>query len=604
MLAIYVAVGPRPKTEVKEITYSELLTAAKAGHVRKVVITQKEMATVKEIHGWKRDGSQFAAYAPDDPKLYEVLSASGAEISTKPVEPSAWASLFMILQWAIPIMIIFWFLMAWRQMQGGAGSGAMAFGKSRAKLFGTNQPKVTFADVAGVEEAKEDLKEIIEFLKDPSRFTRLGGKIPKGVLLLGGPGTGKTLLARAVAGEAGVPFFSISGSDFVEMFVGVGAARVRDLFEQGKKSAPCIIFVDEIDAVGRHRGAGLGGGHDEREQTLNALLVEMDGFETNRGVIIMAATNRPDVLDPALLRPGRFDRHIIVDNPDINGREGILKVHVRTVPLGADVDLKKLARGTPGFSGADLANLVNEAALLAARRDKKFIEMTDLEEAKDRCMMGPARTSRVISDKEKKITAFHEGGHALVSWLIPGSDPLHKVTIIPRGHALGLTASLPSEDRYNRSRKEFMSDIAMMLGGRAAEELVFHDLTTGAASDLERATVLAHRMVCEFGMNDKLGPRTFGRRDREIFLGKDFMRERNYSEETAEMIDREVKEIIDRSYRRACELLRKNRDRLTRLANNLLEREVLDGAEVDLLLKGKGSGAAVPAAARGTVKLA
>jgi len=593
LLAVYLIVGPRQRTEVKEITYSEFLTAAKAGQVKKVVITQKEMATIKELQGWRKDGSQFAVYAPDDPKLYEVLTASGTEISTKPVEQSAWTSMFMIaVQYGIPLLLVFWFLMMWRQMQG-AGSGALAFGKSRAKLFGSNQPKVTFADVAGVEEAKEDLKEIIEFLKDPGRFTRLGGKIPKGVLLLGGPGTGKTLLARAVAGEAGVPFFSISGSDFVEMFVGVGAARVRDLFEQGKKNAPCIIFVDEIDAVGRHRGAGLGGGHDEREQTLNALLVEMDGFDTNRGVIIMAATNRPDVLDPALLRPGRFDRHIIVDNPDINGREGILKVHVRTVPLGADVDLKKLARGTPGFSGADLANLINEAALLAARRDKKFVEMTDLEEAKDRVMMGPARTSRVISDKEKKITAFHEGGHALVSWLIPGSDPIHKVTIIPRGHALGLTASLPSEDRYNRSRKEFMSDIAMMLGGRAAEELVFHDLTTGAASDLERATVLAHRMVCEFGMNDKLGPRTFGRRDREIFLGKDFMRERNYSEETAELIDREVKEIIDRSYKRACDLLRKNRDKLTRLANTLLEREVLDGAEVDVLLKGKGSGAAV-----------
>ncbi|MEK7475169.1 MAG: ATP-dependent zinc metalloprotease FtsH [Candidatus Coatesbacteria bacterium] len=598
LMTVYSFYARTQRAGTREIKYSELLAAVSAGRVREVSVVQKELTTVREVQGKYKDGTPFFAYAPEDPRLFELLSKGGVEVTTKPAEQSFWSVLGSVGYIVVPIILIIYFFTVMRQMQG-AGSGAMAFGKSRAKLFGTNAPKVTFADVAGVDEAKEELREIIDFLKDPMKFQRLGGRIPKGVLLLGPPGTGKTLLARAVAGEAGVPFFSISGSDFVEMFVGVGAARVRDLFEQGKKNAPCIIFVDEIDAVGRHRGAGLGGGHDEREQTLNALLVEMDGFDANRGVIIMAATNRPDVLDPALLRPGRFDRHVIVDNPDIVGREGILKVHTRTIPMGADVDLKKLARGTPGFSGADLANLVNEAALLAARRNKKFVEMTDLDEAKDRVMMGPARTSRVISEREKKVTAYHEGGHALVSWLLPGSDPIHKVTIIPRGHSLGLTASLPTEDRYNRSQKEFMNDIAMLLGGRAAEELMLKDFTTGAASDLERATTLAHRMVCEFGMSRSLGPRTFGRKDREIFLGRDFMRERNYSEETAERIDQEIQSIIRLSYARALGLLRKNRDRLVRLAEKLLEKEVLDGEEVTVLLKGVATGgSAVPAAAR------
>lgn len=599
LTAIFMVAKKNGQGGGQEYSYSAFLKTVNSGQVRSVTVYQKEMLAVKEIRGINKDDSKFLVYAPEDPKLFEILAANGVEITTKPVEQPWWlVTLNVIGSLVIPLLLVLWFVSIMRQMQGG-GSGALSFGKSRAKLFNSSQPKVTFSDVAGVEEAKEELKEIIEYLKDPQRFQRLGGKIPKGVLLLGLPGTGKTLLARAVAGEAGVPFFSISGSDFVEMFVGVGAARVRDLFEQGKKSAPCIIFVDEIDAVGRHRGAGLGGGHDEREQTLNAMLVEMDGFDTNRGIIIMAATNRPDVLDPALLRPGRFDRTVVVDNPDINGREGILKVHTRNIPLGADVDLKKVARGTPGFSGADLANLVNEAALLAARREKKFVEMVDLDEAKDKVMMGPARHSRIISDREKRITAYHEGGHALVNWLIPGTDPIHKVTIIPRGQALGATASLPTEDRYNRSRREFMNDITVLLGGRAAEEVVLKDVTTGAANDLERATSLAHRMVCEFGMNSHLGPRTFGRRDREVFLGRDFVRERNYSEDVAEQIDHEIQKIIGGCYSRALALLKKNRDRLKRLAGALLEREALDGAEVDAILKG-GSvvGAAVPVAAR------
>ncbi len=599
LMAIFMVSRRGPNGAGNELSYTEFIKSVNGGSVRSVTVRQKETQGVREIDGVMKDGTSFLVYAPEDPSLIMSLTAAGVEIRTKPFQQSWYVIMFNVIgTFIIPAILIFWFISMMRNMQSG-GSGALSFGKSRAKLFNANQPKVTFADVAGVEEAKEELNEIIEFLKDPQRFQRLGGKIPKGVLLLGPPGSGKTLLARAVAGEAGVPFYSISGSDFVEMFVGVGAARVRDLFEQGKKNAPCIIFVDEIDAVGRHRGAGLGGGHDEREQTLNAMLVEMDGFDTNRGIIIMAATNRPDVLDPALLRPGRFDRNIVVDNPDINGREGILKVHMRNIQVSAEVDLKKVARGTPGFSGADLANLANEAALLAARRSKKFVEMSDLEEAKDKVMMGPARRSRIISDREKKVTAYHEGGHALVSWLIPGTDPVHKVTIIPRGQSLGATASLPTEDRYNRTRKEFLKDITVLLGGRAAEDVILKDQTTGAANDLERATSLAHRMVCEFGMTDLLGPRTFGRRDREVFLGRDFMRERNYSEETAEQIDHEVHRIITSCYQKACGLLKKNRDRLKRLAVALLEREVLDGDEVNALLrKEAGAGAAVPVAAR------
>ena len=600
IVLVYSVAAKNSRGAEKEVTYSQLLRSVRDGKVAEVFITQEPTQLIKNVRGKMKDGSRFLSYAPDDPKLYDELAAAKVEISAKPYEPPWWVTLMTFLgQVAVPLIILVWFLGMMRQMQG-SGTGALAFGKSRAKLFGNNQPKVTFADVAGVDEAKEELKEIIEFLKDPNKFTKLGGKIPKGVLLLGPPGAGKTLLARAVAGEANTAFFSISGSDFVEMFVGVGAARVRDLFEQGKKNAPCIIFVDEIDAVGRHRGAGLGGGHDEREQTLNALLVEMDGFETNRGVIIMAATNRPDVLDPALLRPGRFDRHIVVDNPDIVGREGILKVHTRNVPMAAEVDLKKIARGTPGFSGADLANLVNESALLAARRSKKFVDMSDLEEAKDKVLMGPARKSRVISEKEKKITAYHEGGHTLVAWLIPGTDPLHKVTIIPRGRALGVTASLPTEDRYIQSRSQLLNEITVFLGGRAAELLIFKEMTTGDSSDLERATNHAHRMVCEFGMNEKLGPRTLGRRDREIFLGRDFMREKNYSEDTAKQIDKEVKDIVTACYDRAFALLKANRARLVRLAEKLLEKEVLDGEEVNNLLRG-GNGASSRKPASGKV---
>jgi cell division protease FtsH len=468
-------------------------------------------------------------------------------------------------------------------MQGG-GAKALSFGKARARLISEKHNKITFADVAGVDEAKEELREIIEFLKDPQRFQKLGGKIPKGVLLVGPPGTGKTLLAKAIAGEANVPFFSISGSDFVEMFVGVGASRVRDLFEQGKKHAPCIIFMDEIDAVGRHRGAGLGGGHDEREQTLNQLLVEMDGFETNEGVILIAATNRPDVLDPALLRPGRFDRQVVVPRPDVKGREEILRVHARRIPLGPDVDLKVLARGTPGFSGADLANLVNEAALLAARHSKKVVEMFDFESAKDKVLMGVERRSMIISEEEKRTIAYHEAGHTLVAHSLPGADPVHKVTIIPRGRALGLTQQLPADDKYNYSRDYLMNRITILLGGRAAEEMVFRQQTTGAGDDLEKATEMARKMVCEWGMSEKLGPLTFGKREEHIFLGREFARHQDYSEETAVLIDAEVKQIVLDSAARARSILEEQIARLHRLAKALLEHESLDAEEITRVL--------------------
>jgi len=483
------------------------------------------------------------------------------------------------------VVIVFLFYVIMRQIQAGGGK-AMSFGKAKAKLLTDNQNKVTFADVAGVEEAKDEVEEIIAFLKDPKKFTRLGGRIPKGVLMMGPPGTGKTLLARAIAGEAGVPFFSISGSDFVEMFVGVGASRVRDLFEQGKRHAPCIIFIDEIDAVGRHRGAGLGGGHDEREQTLNQLLVEMDGFESNDGVIMIAATNRPDVLDPALLRPGRFDRRIVVPRPDVKGREGILRVHARRVPLGGDVDLAVVARGTPGFSGADLESLVNEAALLAARRDKNIVEMRDFEEAKDKVLMGPERKSMVISEKEKRITAYHEAGHAMVARLMPGADPVHRVTIIPRGPTLGVTQQLPTEDRLNATKEWAEGAIAVLMGGRVAEELIFGHLTTGAGNDLDRATDLARKMVCNWGMSDKLGPLTFGRKEEHVFLGRELAQSQNYSEDTARLIDTEVKRIVMEQYGQARHMLETHIEQLKAIAEGLLTHETLSGDDIDILLKG------------------
>ena len=487
----------------------------------------------------------------------------------------------------LPLIVIFglWIFVL-RQMQAG-GSAALKFGKTKARVLLESSPKVTFKDVAGCDEAKQELEEIIEFLKEPQKFQKLGARIPKGALLLGPPGTGKTLLAKAVAGEAGVPFFSMSGSDFVEMFVGVGASRVRDLFEQGKRNAPCIVFIDEIDAVGRHRGAGLGGGHDEREQTLNQLLVEMDGFDSNDGVIIVAATNRPDVLDPALLRPGRFDRQIVVDWPDVRGREGILRVHARKRPLAENVDLNLLARGTPGMSGADLENLVNEAALLAARRNRKKVVMQDFEDAKDKVMLGTERRSLVMTESERRSTAYHESGHALVAWLLPGSDPVHKVTIIPRGRALGITASVPQEERYSRSKEDLLRLLCMMMGGRAAEYLIFDHLTTGASNDLERATALARKMVCELGMSEELGPLTFGKKEEMVFLGREIATHKDYSEQTAQLIDKEVRQIVEGAYNRALGLLRDNLDKLRLLAHTLLEREVLDGDEMDRVLKGE-----------------
>jgi cell division protease FtsH len=501
-------------------------------------------------------------------------------------DDNAWINaLISFLPWVL--LLVVW-LIIMRRMQGGAGPrGIFSFGKSRAKMLNEGAPKVTFLDVAGADEAKLELMEIIEFLKEPTKFQKLGGKIPKGVLLLGPPGTGKTLLARAVAGEAGVPFFSISGADFVEMFVGVGASRVRDLFEQGKKSAPCIIFIDEIDAVGRHRGAGLGGGHDEREQTLNQLLVEMDGFEQNSGVIIIAATNRPDVLDPALLRPGRFDRQVVVDRPDVKGREGILRVHTKNIPLAEDVKLEVLAKGTPGLAGAELANLVNEAALLAARQNDKAVTMRHFEGAKDKVMMGMERKSLIISEKEKRVTSYHEIGHVLVAKMIPEADPVHKVTIIPRGRALGLTTYLPIDEKHTYSKPYLEAMIAYALGGRAAELLIFGELTTGAGNDIERATELARKMVCEWGMSEKLGPLTYGQKDEEIFLGRQITRHKNYSEETAITIDGEIKGIVEKQMKRAEKVLKENMDTLHRLAQALLEREILDSSEIDLVIKGE-----------------
>ena len=562
-------------TAVEEISFSRFLTQVSQGHIQKVTIRGDEIRGTYAPSSGKRD-AVFKTYAPNYPKLVEDLQAKGVEIEATPIKESSLVSA-LVMYGPLILLVAIWFVIM-RQMQAG-GNKALSFGKSRAKLLTPTQKKVTFKDVAGVEEAKVELQEIIEFLKDPQKFTKLGGKIPKGVLLMGPPGTGKTLLARSVAGEANVPFFTISGSDFVEMFVGVGASRVRDLFEQGKKNAPCIVFIDEIDAVGRHRGAGLGGGHDEREQTLNALLVEMDGFDTNEGVILVAATNRPDVLDPALLRPGRFDRRVVVDRPDLRGREQILKVHTRQTPLTENVDLSVIARGTPGFSGADLANLVNEAALNAARFNKKKVEMIDFEYAKDKVMMGPERKSMIMTEEEKRNTAYHEGGHALVAALLPDADPLHKVTIIPRGRALGVTMQLPIEDKYSHTKEYLDATITVMMGGRIAEEKFLGHMTTGAGNDIEKATDLARKMVCEWGMSE-LGPLTFGKVDGEVFLGRDFGRTQDYSQETANRIDAEVRRIVTTAYDRATKIIGEHENVMHRLARTLLEKEVLDGEEV------------------------
>jgi cell division protease FtsH len=569
-----------------EIIFSEFMAAVERGDVREVVIQGHN------IQGKYKNGEPFRTFEPDDPELVKSLRDKQVKIAAKPDDDAPWY-MVLLVNWLPMLLLIGVWIFFMRQMQVGGGK-AMSFGKSRAKLLTENQHRVTFSDVAGVDEAKDDLQEIIAFLKDPKKFTKLGGRIPKGCLLVGAPGTGKTLLARAIAGEAGVPFFSISGSDFVEMFVGVGASRVRDLFIQGKKRAPCIIFIDEIDAVGRHRGAGLGGGHDEREQTLNQLLVEMDGFESNEGVILIAATNRPDILDPALLRPGRFDRHVVVPRPDIKGREGILQVHTRKVPLSMDVDVRVLARSTPGFTGADLENLVNEAALLAARNDKAKVDMLDLELAKDKVMMGAERRSMIISDEEKRNTAYHEAGHALVAKLLPGADPIHKVTIVPRGMALGLTQQLPIDEKHTYPREYLLNNLVILFGGRVAEELVLEHMTTGAGNDIEKATDLARRMVCEWGMSDKLGPMTFGKKEEEIFLGRDFTQKVDYSQSTAIEIDAEVRRIIQESYNRAKDLLKTNLRLLHRVAEKLLEKEVLDGSEIDAIVRGFGANGGDP----------
>jgi cell division protease FtsH len=561
------------------INFSEFLTNVDQGNVSEVTIN------AQELRGKFKDGKAFNTTAPVNyPDMIKALRDKGVNINVRDVTNGSWP-LQLLGTWAPLILLAaLWFFMI-RQMQTG-GNKALSFGKSRARLLSMQQKKVTFKDVAGVDEAKEELREIIEFLREAQKFQKLGGRIPKGVLLVGPPGTGKTLLARAVAGEANVPFFSISGSDFVEMFVGVGASRVRDLFEQGKKNAPCIIFIDEIDAVGRHRGAGLGGGHDEREQTLNQLLVEMDGFESNEGVILMAATNRPDVLDPALLRPGRFDRRVVVNRPDVRGREEILRVHTRKIPLAEDVELNVLARGTPGFSGADLANMVNEAALSAARQNRKAVLQYDFEVAKDKVLMGVERKSMILSDEEKKVTAFHEAGHALLAVKLPHADPVHKVTIIPRGMALGVTMQLPIDDKHNYTKEYLETEIAILMGGRLAEELFLNQMSTGAGNDIERATELARKMVCEWGMST-LGPLTFGKKEEQIFLGREIAQHRDYSEDTAIKIDMEVRRLVDEGYNRAKILLSDSREVLTRIAAALLEREVLDANEIKLIVDGK-----------------
>ena len=577
MFLLLFNVFTRQQAREPEIIFSDFWSAVDRGDVQEVTIQGQH------VHGKYQSGERFRTFSPSDPDMVKTLREKNIRIAAKPEDDSPWYFVLLV-NWFPMLLLVGVWVFFMRQMQAGGGK-AMSFGKSRARLLNENQTKVTFSDVAGVDEAKEELQEVIAFLKDPKKFTRLGGRIPKGCLLVGPPGTGKTLLARAIAGEAGVPFFSISGSDFVEMFVGVGASRVRDLFLQAKKQAPCIVFVDEIDAVGRQRGAGLGGGHDEREQTLNQLLVEMDGFEANDGVILIAATNRPDVLDPALLRPGRFDRRVVVPRPDIKGREGILHVHSRRVPLESDVDIRVLARGTPGFAGADLENLVNEAALLAARNDKDKVNMSDFELAKDKVMMGTERKSMIISDEEKRNTAYHEAGHALVAVLLPDADPVHKVTIIPRGMALGLTQQLPMDERHSQDKQYLLSNVTILFGGRVAEELILDHMTTGAGNDIERATEIAHRMVCEWGMSEKLGPMTFGKKEEQIFLGRDFTQQQDYSEHTAVEIDKEVRRIIKDCYNQAKEILTANLGLLHRVAKELLEKEVLDGAEIDVIVK-------------------
>ena len=568
----------RFQTRDKAITFSTFMTNVGSGQVSSVVITGNE------ISGTLKNNETFTTHAPSQYEgLANRLIDNGVVVQAKDPTTSPWATL--LYSWAPILLLIGFWIFFMRQMQSG-GNKALSFGKSKAKLSSSTQKKVTFKDVAGVDEAKDELQEIIEFLREPQKFQKLGGRIPKGVLLMGPPGTGKTLLARAVAGEANVPFFSISGSDFVEMFVGVGASRVRDLFEQGKKNAPCIVFIDEIDAVGRHRGAGLGGGHDEREQTLNQLLVEMDGFESNEGVILVAATNRPDVLDPALLRPGRFDRRIVVNRPDVKGREGILLVHTKKIPLSDDVDIVVLARASSGFSGADLANLVNEAALNAARYNQKVVKMADFEFAKDKVLMGAERRSMIISDAEKKVTAIHEAGHAVLTVRLPLADPIHKVTIIPRGMALGVTQQVPVDEKHNYSRDYLNDRIAILMGGRIAEEIMLGEITTGAGNDLERATEMARSMVCEWGMSDAMGPLTFGKKEEQIFLGREIAQRSDYSEDTALRIDQEVKRIVTENYQRALTVLEEYRERLQKLADALLAREVLDGDQVKRIVAG------------------
>ena len=582
VIFLFWSVSSRIQDNDRQLSFSDFMGQLDRGHVAKVTITGTGAGS--QIVGEFKNGQSITTFAPPQMEnLVNVMLDKGVEVTARDANSASWFT--HLISWT-PIIIMIAFLIFFiRQMQG-SGNRALSFGKSKAKLSSSQQKKITFQNVAGVDEAKEELSEIIEFLREPQKFQKLGGRIPKGVLLMGPPGTGKTLLARAISGEANVPFFSISGSDFVEMFVGVGASRVRDLFEQGKKNAPCIVFMDEIDAVGRHRGAGLGGGHDEREQTLNQLLVEMDGFDSNEGVILIAATNRPDVLDPALLRPGRFDRRVVVSLPDVSGREGILKVHTNSIPLANDVDLMILGRGTPGFSGADLANLVNEAALNAARRSQKVVKMYDFEEAKDKVLMGAARRSMIMSDDEKRTTAYHEAGHALVAAFIEDADPIHKVTIIPRGMAMGVTMLLPESDSYSHNRSYVEAKIAVAMGGRLAEEIILNQVTTGAQNDLEKATELARKMVCEWGMSEKMGPLTFGHQEEQIFLGRDISRQQDYSEDTAVQIDQEVKRIAGNSYERAKTILTDNRDALERVAEALLEREVLDAKEVKRLIDG------------------
>jgi len=570
----------QPLSSQSDVIFSEFMDQVESGKISEVTI-QGDRVSGKYI-----DGSSFQTMTPSkDQDLVRILREKGVRIVVVPPEQTSWY-MNILISWFPMILLLGIWIFFMRQMQSGGGK-ALSFGKSKARLMNEDKNKTTFKDVAGVDEAKEELHEIIEFLKEPQKFNKLGGKIPKGVLLVGPPGTGKTLLAKAIAGEANVPFFSISGSDFVEMFVGVGASRVRDLFEQGKKNSPCIIFIDEIEAVGRHRGAGLGGGHDEREQTLNQLLVEMDGLENNEGVILIAATNRPDVLDPALLRPGRFDRQVMVDRPDVKGREGVLKVHTATVPLTENVDLKIIARGTPGFTGADLANLVNEAALLAARDDKKCVGNDDFESAKDKVLMGVERRSMVISEKEKRTTAYHEAGHALVAVKLPGTDPLHKVTIIPRGRALGVTMQLPEDEKHTYPRNFLYNNLAIFMGGRVAEEICLGQMTTGAGNDIERATEMARKMVCEWGMSEKMGPLTYGTKEEQVFLGKDFSQQKNFSDQTAKLIDQEVKALVMSGYEKASEIITEHRDSLEKMALALLDRETLNASEIKEIIEGK-----------------